>query len=150
MASETAEVAYVAAGYLRVEMSQGVYVYLLMSKSQVKLLPKQTIPRIELLVSLILSKLITRVHSALLPLVKINEIFCWTDSIDSSMDKGGGGAKNTSNLLRTESRKSVRMCRLKCGTIVPEVRIPQTCPPVVWDQMRLNSHKYGGTVHFGQ
>ena len=58
--------------------------------------------------------------------------------------------KNTSNLLRTESRKSVRMCRLKCGTIVPEVRIPQTCPPVVWDQMRLNSHKYGGTVHFGQ
>ena len=93
MASETAEVAYVAAGYLRVEMSQGVYVYLLMSKSQVKLLPKQTIPRIELLVSLILSKLITRVHSALLPLVKINEIFCWTDSIDSSMDKGGGGQR---------------------------------------------------------
>ncbi|RMX44506.1 hypothetical protein pdam_00006017 [Pocillopora damicornis] len=38
MASETAEVAYVAAGYLRVEMSQGVYVYLLMSKSQVILL----------------------------------------------------------------------------------------------------------------
>ena len=35
MASETAEVAYVAAGYLRVEMSQGVYVYLLMSKSQI-------------------------------------------------------------------------------------------------------------------
>ena len=90
MASETAEVAYVAAGYLRVEMSQGVYVYLLMSKSQVILLPKQTIPRIELLVSLILSKLITQVRSALLPLVKINEIFCWTDSTDSSLDKGGG------------------------------------------------------------
>ena len=90
MASKTAEVAYVAAGYLRVEMSQGVYVYLLMSKPQVILLPKQTIPRIELLVSLILSKLITRVHSALLPLVKINEIFCWTDSTDSSLDKGGG------------------------------------------------------------
>ena len=90
MASETAEVAYVAAGYLRVEMSQGVYVYLLMSKSQVILLPKQTIPRIELLVSLILSKLITRVHSALVPVVKINEIFCWTDFTDSSLDKGGG------------------------------------------------------------
>ena len=115
MASETAEVAYVAAGYLRVEMSQGVYVYLLMSKSQVKLLPKQTIPRIELLVSLILSKLITRVHSALLPLVKINEIFCWTDSIDSSLDKGGGGKEYKQFV---ENR-------------VKEIR--QNVPPEVWN-----------------
>ena len=55
-------------------------VQLSMSKSRVVWLAKQIFPRIELLASLTLSRLITLVRSALLPLVKINEVFCWTDS----------------------------------------------------------------------
>ena len=74
------EVAYAAAVYLRVETSQGVYVYLLMSKLRVIPLSKQAIPRTELLALLVLSRLIARVCSALLPLVKIYDIFFWKDS----------------------------------------------------------------------
>ena len=74
------EVAYAAAVYLGVEASQGVYVYLLMNKSRVVPLSKQAIPRTELLASLVLSRLIARVCSALLPLVKIYDIFFWKDS----------------------------------------------------------------------
>ena len=74
------EVAYAAAVYLGVEASQGVYVYLLMNKSRVVPLSKQTISRTELLASLVLSRLIARVCSALLPLVKIYDIFFWKDS----------------------------------------------------------------------
>ena len=97
------EVAYAAAVYLRVETSQGVYVYLLMNKLRVVPLSKQTISRTELLASLILSRLITRVRSALLPLVKITEIFLLDRfHYDSSLDKGGW-TKNTSNSLRKES-----------------------------------------------
>ena len=55
-------------------------VQLSMRQSRVVWLAKQTLPRIELLASLTLSRLITLVRSALLPLVKINEVFCWTDS----------------------------------------------------------------------
>ena len=51
-----------------------------MRQSRVVWLAKQTLARIELLASLTLSRLITLVRSALLPLVKINEVFCWTDS----------------------------------------------------------------------
>ena len=74
------EVAYAAAVYLGVEASQGVYVYLLMNKSRVVPLSKQTISRTELLASLVLSRLIARVCSALLPLVKIYDIYFWKDS----------------------------------------------------------------------
>ena len=74
------EVAYAAAVYLRMETSQGVYAQLLMSKSRVVPLARQTIPRIELLASLILSRLVNRVRTALIPVVKVDEIFCWTDS----------------------------------------------------------------------
>ena len=85
------EVAYAAAVYLGVEASQGVYVYLLMNKSRVVPLSKQTISRTELLASLVLSRLITRVRSALLPLVKITEIFLLDRfHYDSSLVKGGG------------------------------------------------------------
>ena len=61
-----------------------------------------------------------------------------------------GCTKNTSNSLRTESKKFVRMCRPTLGTIALNLKIPQTCPSVVWDQMRWNSHNFGGMVHFGR
>ena len=108
------EVAYAAAVYLRVETSQGVYVHLLMSKSQVVALSKQTIPWIELLASLIPSRLISRVRSALLPLVMINEVFFWTDST-TTLHWIKGVDKEYKQFVRTESRKSVRMCRSERG-----------------------------------
>ena len=43
-------------------------------------LSQLTIPRLELLSGLILSRLITTVEEALKPLVAIEKIYCWTDS----------------------------------------------------------------------
>ena len=101
-----------------------------MSKSRVVWLAKQTFLRIELLASLTLSRLITLVRSALLPLVKIMKYFA--GQIPLRLFTGSRGCtKNTSNSLRTESKKFVRMCRPKLRTIALNLKIPQTCPSVV-------------------
>ena len=52
-----------------------------MSKTRVAPLAKQTIPRLELLAALILSRLVYSVRVALLPVIKVDEVFCWTDSM---------------------------------------------------------------------
>ena len=67
--------------YLRIEMSKGAYTRLIMSKTRVAPLAKQTIPRLELLAALILSRLVYRVRVALLPVIEVDEVFCWTDSM---------------------------------------------------------------------
>ena len=52
-----------------------------MSKTRVAPLAKQTIPRLELLAALILSRLVYRVRVVLLPVIKVDEVFCWTASM---------------------------------------------------------------------
>ena len=44
-------------------------------------LAKQTLPRLEPLAALILSRLVDRVRIALLPAIKVDEGYCWTDSM---------------------------------------------------------------------
>ena len=78
---DSSEVTYAAVVYLRIETSEGAYTQLVMSKTRVAPLAKQTIPRLELLAALILSSLIDRVRVALLPVIKVDEVYCWTDSM---------------------------------------------------------------------
>ncbi|XP_044183283.1 uncharacterized protein LOC122963962 [Acropora millepora] len=78
---DSSEVAYAAVVYLRIETNEGAYTQLVMSKTRVAPLAKQTIPRLELLAALILSRLINRVRVALLPVIKVDEVYCWTDSM---------------------------------------------------------------------
>ena len=77
------EVAYAAAVYLRVETSQGVYVYLLMSKLRVVPLSKQTISRTELSASLGHSYYPGWLPESVQPYFhwsRLLKYFCWTDS----------------------------------------------------------------------
>lgn len=51
------------------------------SKARVAPLARQTILRFELLAALILSRLVPRVQTGLDPIVHIEDVFCWTESI---------------------------------------------------------------------
>ena len=77
---DSSEVAYAAVVYLKIETSKGACSRLVMSKTRVARLAKQTIPRLELLATLILSRLVERVCVAL-PVIKVDEVYCWTDPI---------------------------------------------------------------------
>ena len=64
-----------------------------MSKARVAPLAGQTIPHLELLAALILARLVSRVQAALEPIVNVDDIFCWTDSMTTlcwiqGVDKG--------------------------------------------------------------
>ena len=83
---DSSEVAYAAVVYLRIETSKGAYTRLIMSKTRVAPLAKQTIPRLELLAALILSRLVYRVRVALLPVIKVDEVFLLYDN--TALDKG--------------------------------------------------------------
>ena len=78
---DSSEAAYAAVVYLRIETTTSVYVKLVMSKARVAPLARQTVPRLELLAALILARLVSRVQAALEPIVNVDDIFCWTDSM---------------------------------------------------------------------
>ena len=74
------EMAYAEVIYLRIETSETVSTHLIMSKTRVAPLEPMSVPRLELLAFLISSRLVTRVRSALSPVVNIEEIYRWSDS----------------------------------------------------------------------
>ena len=74
------EMAYAGAIYLRIETNETISTQLIMSKTRVAPLEPMSVPRLELLASLISSRLVTHVRSALSPVVNIEEIYCWSDS----------------------------------------------------------------------
>ena len=71
---------YAAVVYLRAMSGASIQTAFVASKTRVAPLSQLTIPRLELLSALILSRLITTVEEALKPLVAIEKIYCWTDS----------------------------------------------------------------------
>ena len=71
---------YAAVVYLRATSGASIQTAFVASKTRVAPLPQLTIPRLELLCTLILSRLITTVEEALKPLVAIEKIYSWTDS----------------------------------------------------------------------
>ena len=71
---------YCAVVYARVTTPYGINVYFWCSKTKVAPLKKLTIPRLELLGCLLLSKLIESVTIAIENKVKVDRVVCWTDS----------------------------------------------------------------------
>ena len=72
--------AYAAFIYLHVTTTIGGYVKLVASKSRVARVKELTLPRLELLAALVLTRLITHVKEALELDVTITNMTCWTDS----------------------------------------------------------------------
>ena len=77
---DSSEMAYAGVIYLRIETNETVLTQLIMSKTRVAPLEPMSVPRLGLLASLISSRLVTHVKSALSPVVNIGEIYCWSDS----------------------------------------------------------------------
>ena len=72
--------AYGAVVFLRIVTTCASYVRFVSSKTRVAPLSEQTIPRLELLSAVVLSRLIHSVKEALSSEMKIDKLFCWTDS----------------------------------------------------------------------
>ena len=73
--------AYAAVVYLKVTTTSGTNVQFVVSKSRVPPTQELTIPRLELLSALLLSRLIAVVSANLKPILPINGLKCYTDSI---------------------------------------------------------------------
>ena len=78
--SDASAEAYAAVIYLRIESTESSYLRLVTAKTRVAPLTRQTIPRLELLAALILTRLITHVKSALTGFLQVSYIRCWSDS----------------------------------------------------------------------
>ena len=72
--------AYAAVVYLRVKTATDTFNQFLCAKTRIAPLKKVTIPRLELLSALLLSRLISSVNNALEPEIEISEVICHTDS----------------------------------------------------------------------
>ena len=66
--------------FLRIVKTCASYVGFMSSKTRVAPLSEQTIPRLELLSAIFLCRLIHSVKEALSSEMKIDKLFCWTDS----------------------------------------------------------------------
>ena len=73
--------AYAAVVYLRIETDGSCYSKLVVAKTRVCPLQKHSIPRLELLGALLLSRLLSWVHSALRVELRLEPSICYTDSI---------------------------------------------------------------------
>ena len=72
--------AYAAVVYLRIESETGVQVSLVASKTRVSPLKQQSIPRLELLATLLLARLLSNVTQALKDELHLLDPRCYTDS----------------------------------------------------------------------
>ena len=72
--------AYAAVVYLRVKTQEGFHVKFLTSKTRVNPLQPQTIPRLELLSALLLTRLLVSVRKGLESELSLSETTCYTDS----------------------------------------------------------------------
>ncbi|XP_028415550.1 uncharacterized protein LOC114538622 [Dendronephthya gigantea] len=76
---DASESSYGACVYLRCEHSEGIHCDLIASKTRVAPMSKQTIPRLELLSSLVASRLTKSVKEALNDVKKIDSVTYWSD-----------------------------------------------------------------------
>ena len=77
---DSSEAAYSSLTYLRVETENTITVRLLCAKARVAPLKKLTLPRLELLSCLVLSRLINITQIAIESEIKLNSVTCWSDS----------------------------------------------------------------------
>ncbi|XP_065060233.1 uncharacterized protein LOC135687567 [Rhopilema esculentum] len=79
--SDASQYAYGACVYFRVESSSKLVISrLICAKTKVAPMKGETIPRLELMAAVTLSRLIKSVHNALISTINLESIFCWTDS----------------------------------------------------------------------
>ena len=79
--ADASERAYGAAVYLRVELTDGtVFTELVTSRTRVAPINGDTIPRPELLGALVLARLINSVLTAFERTLRVDSVFCWSDS----------------------------------------------------------------------
>ena len=78
---DSSQTGYAAVVYIQIKYGNGIYSEFVTFKTRVTPLTKQSIPRLELLSALILSRLITTMMKALESLVEIDKVQCWTDSL---------------------------------------------------------------------
>ena len=78
---DSSSVAFGAAVYLRTELKSGkIDTNLIASKARLSPLKGETVPRLELMSALILSRLIITLSNALRSIVKVDHMYCWQDS----------------------------------------------------------------------
>ena len=78
--SDGSSVAFAAAVYFRTELKSGeINTNLIASKARFAPLKGETVPRLELMSALILSRLIITLSNAL-SIVKVDDTYCWQDS----------------------------------------------------------------------
>ena len=94
--------AYAAVVYLRIEGSAGITVNFVVSKTRVSPVNKQSIPRLELLSSLLLAKLISSVSTALETEIQLQPHCCYSDSKVALFWIKGTTKKSGSHGLRIE------------------------------------------------
>jgi hypothetical protein len=110
--SDASEVAYAAIVFLVSEDDKGNrMVSFVSSKSRIAPLGGQTIPRMELLGALILSRLIVKIKDALQGFVEINEILCLSDSTVALW-----WIKNKASMYKQFVQERVKEIRRNVGT----------------------------------
>ena len=78
--SDSSTESYCAVVYLRFITSSGIGVRFLASKTKVAPIKTLTVPRLELLGCLLLSKLVGEIQVCLTDRLVVDEVFCWSDS----------------------------------------------------------------------
>ena len=78
---DASKAAYAAVVYMRTVTDNEVLVKLVASKTRVAPTANHSIPRLELLSATILARLVCTVANALKHVVKVDEIYCWLDSL---------------------------------------------------------------------
>ena len=109
-----------------IESDINTEVKFLVSKTRVAPLQTQTIPRLELLSALLLSKLITSVMEALSSTISQLAVRCYTDSLVALFWICGTN-KEWKPFVNTESVKFVTESILITGVTVLVLQILQTC-----------------------
>ena len=109
--SDASELAYSAVVFMISENDEGVKnVSFISSKSRIAPLGGQTIPRLELLGALILSRLVVKIQEALQDFVDVSEVICLTDSTVALW-----WIKNTSSTYKQFVQERVKEIRRNVG-----------------------------------
>jgi len=109
--SDASELAYSAVVFMISENDEGMKnVSFISSKSRIAPLGGQTIPRMELLGALILSRLVVKIQEALQDFVEVSEIICLTDSTVALW-----WIKNTSSIYKQFVQERVKEIQRNVG-----------------------------------
>lgn len=73
--------AFGAVVFIRIETNEDCFASLVYSKARFAPLESQSIPRLEFLVGLTLARRVATLKSALQPITRVDNVYCWLDSL---------------------------------------------------------------------